>query len=198
MYYPIRVAYTGINRADRHQYARGNRDHYEIRRAPGRTNMSHQPLTDGWLGTTDDWSRTALGECETLDQARRAIDRDDPVHTISPWWEESGVDYDQHDPDLVEVWVPRNTVASGLITVDWDADVLDIQLAEGAEWLASVTDGSEYEPAWVEAAGALDIDPEDYDNRDAIIAHLSEQGWEVEEASDAGWDYWICVGRRPE
>ena len=40
---------------------------------PGRTNMSNEERIDGWLGTTNDWYRSAHGEYATLDEARAAV-----------------------------------------------------------------------------------------------------------------------------
>jgi len=36
---------------------------------PGRTNLSHEPRTHGWLGTTDNVARFALGMCRAIRSA---------------------------------------------------------------------------------------------------------------------------------
>lgn len=46
----------------------------EVRETPCRKNLSKEPLINGWLGTTNDWSEYALGEFETEDEAWAAID----------------------------------------------------------------------------------------------------------------------------
>jgi hypothetical protein len=43
-----------------------------IRYSPATTNGGRKPLASGWLGTTDGVSRTALGECKSLQAAIRA------------------------------------------------------------------------------------------------------------------------------
>lgn len=46
---------------------------YFITTEPGTTNMSHEVRTEGWLGTTNDISRHARGEFETLEEARAKV-----------------------------------------------------------------------------------------------------------------------------
>jgi hypothetical protein len=67
-YYIVEVRYTGPN-PEQHL----NDDYYEISTLPPR-NMSHTICTEGWLGTTNNISRHAHGEFETLDEARAALD----------------------------------------------------------------------------------------------------------------------------
>lgn len=43
---------------------------YELRDEPGRTNMSHEPRLHGWLGTTDNVYRYALGRYEVVGRSR--------------------------------------------------------------------------------------------------------------------------------
>ena len=73
-YYLVSSEYVGPNASnlstdfDRIVYG-----HYvDIRTVPGTTNMSHEPRTDGWLGTTNDWAEYAHGEYATLEDARAA------------------------------------------------------------------------------------------------------------------------------
>jgi len=62
MHYLIEHEYVGPDR-DKHR----NNGHYlEITDEPPRTNQSHEVLTEGWLGTTSDWSETAHGEYPRL------------------------------------------------------------------------------------------------------------------------------------
>lgn len=48
-------------------------DHLTITTQPGRTNVSREERTAGWLGQTGDWSATALGEFDTLAALHGAI-----------------------------------------------------------------------------------------------------------------------------
>lgn len=67
-YYIVEREYVGPDK-DRH-----TNDHtFEITTTPPRTNMSHEICTDGWLGTTNDWSRTAHDAFETEADAREAV-----------------------------------------------------------------------------------------------------------------------------
>jgi hypothetical protein len=66
MFYVIETEYVGPNEnPDSHTY--------HIQTCPGRKNMSHEPAVSGWLGTTNDWSRTAHGEFETIQAAQTKI-----------------------------------------------------------------------------------------------------------------------------
>ncbi len=69
MFYIIESEYVGPN-PDQHL-----NDHcYLVQTVPGRKNMSHEICIDGWLGTTNDWSETAHGEYDTLEEAKTRID----------------------------------------------------------------------------------------------------------------------------
>lgn len=69
-FYLIRTRYEGPN-----QTAENFRDcegYMTIETKPGGTNMSGEERTSGWLGTTNDWNKTACGEYDTTDEARTA------------------------------------------------------------------------------------------------------------------------------
>lgn len=71
MYYLIENDYVGPNSNDERYW--GAKGHYlAISEEPGRKNMSKEPCSDGWLGTTNDWSQHAHGEFETLAEAKAA------------------------------------------------------------------------------------------------------------------------------
>ena len=195
MYYPVRIVYAGPNRADRDPNAYGNRDYYSICARVQRTNMSNQELTEGWLGQTNDWSYHALGEFETLDEARESIRTDSDVE-VREWWDGSGVR--EPDEGTLEVWIPRNLDGGDLITVDWDSEDLSIETAEGVHWLY-YEDNSECdsEQPWQDAADTLELDARDSDARAPIIERLQSQGWTVETVCDAGWGACYVVGRPP-
>lgn len=70
MYYIIETNYVGPNQ-DQDQYA--DADKIQISTSPAITNSSHEPRTDGWCGTTNDWAVHAHGEYATLEAARAAV-----------------------------------------------------------------------------------------------------------------------------
>ena len=69
-YYIIEDQYIGPNYTTKDI----NNHHFLITTVPGRTNMSREERTSGWLGTTHDYYRYAHGEYDTLDDAREALD----------------------------------------------------------------------------------------------------------------------------
>ena len=74
MYYIIERQYAGPNAknlaTDRKNIVDGHQ--YVVRSEPGVTNMSHEPRTSGWLGTTCGWSEHAQGAYETQEEAIEA------------------------------------------------------------------------------------------------------------------------------
>ncbi|MTH95540.1 hypothetical protein [Roseibium sp. RKSG952] len=72
MFYIVENTYVGPNQ---------NEDSYldcntiVIQEEPALTNMSREPRTEGWCGTTNDWSVTAHGAYESLSDAQAAIGR---------------------------------------------------------------------------------------------------------------------------
>jgi len=68
-YYPIRIEYVGPNRDKGHLGQK-----IRMGKRAGKTNMSNEPKTSGWLGTTDDWNHTALGEMNEI-EARALLKR---------------------------------------------------------------------------------------------------------------------------
>ena len=77
MYYIIERQYAGPNAknlaTDRKNIVDGHQ--YVVRSEPGVTNMSHEPRTSGWLGTTCGWSEHAQGAYETEQEAVEAATR---------------------------------------------------------------------------------------------------------------------------
>lgn len=69
MFYVTSIEYVGPN-LDK----RLNSKIFSVKTAPGRTNMSHEPLVSGWLGTSNDWYAYAHGEFDTLDAARQYVE----------------------------------------------------------------------------------------------------------------------------
>ncbi|MCB1865194.1 MAG: hypothetical protein KDG50_07160 [Chromatiales bacterium] len=50
-----------------------------IQTKPGKTNMSHEPMTEGWLGTSNDVYQYAHGEFETESAARAYVEEHWPT-----------------------------------------------------------------------------------------------------------------------
>ena len=76
-FYVISTSYIGPNQHtvnDARNILDG--DYYEICTTPGITNMSKEVRIDGWLGSTNDWSKTAHGEFETIEAARAKIEQE--------------------------------------------------------------------------------------------------------------------------
>lgn len=69
MFYVITTEYAGPNRLDSHGAIISRDPEATIQTTPGRTNMSGEERISGWLGQTGDWTSSAHGEFETLDEA---------------------------------------------------------------------------------------------------------------------------------
>ena len=68
MYYVIERKYVGPNTEDHiNQHA------LFITDQPGKKNVSGEDCTQGWLGTTNDWSEEAHGKFASLEEARQAV-----------------------------------------------------------------------------------------------------------------------------
>jgi len=104
-------------------------DMYEIRTECPTTNSSHQQITNGWMGSYGDLSETALGEYETVEEARERVfqhaggedhltDQPDQDSFRHQYW----VGDDEEGTGVVERRWVRTDVAFGAdgIIVDWD------------------------------------------------------------------------------
>lgn len=126
-YYVISREYTGPNNIL-------NSDTIRISTEPARTNLSNEVRTEGWCGTTNDWSTHAHGAYETLDQARTALrsvcdvrrsesDHDDStveVYTIGA--------HEQMDAGSSAEWVYPCTVTA--LTTDAEIEAIVIEAAD--------------------------------------------------------------------
>ncbi len=70
-FYLISEEDVSPNKKDSSGNWKGDTETMYITTEPGETNMSHQIKTEGWLGTTNDFSRNAYGEFDTLEDARK-------------------------------------------------------------------------------------------------------------------------------
>ena len=69
MFYVVQTRWVGPN-SDQHK----NDNFIEIWNEPARGNMDHQPIAEGWCGTTNDWCVTAWGEFETIEEAHKKVE----------------------------------------------------------------------------------------------------------------------------
>jgi hypothetical protein len=129
--YPVLSNYCGPN-----DYVDGGHNKHCLlygtyvvfRTTPGRTNMSHEPRAEGWLGTTNDWSETALGEFPDTAAAMAAVR--DRITYVKELIEESDEEEPYYEVDDTEdgnvVQIPRFYVRPIGINSVWDAgDWLD-------------------------------------------------------------------------
>ena len=70
MFYVVEREYVGPNQ-DEDRYV--DADRVQVWAKAPRTNMTHEPRTEGWCGTTDGWATYAHGEYLSLCQAISAI-----------------------------------------------------------------------------------------------------------------------------
>lgn len=104
-----------------------------IQTEPGTTNMSHEPRTDGWLGTTNNVHWSAWGEYATEDEARTYIA--ETFGVVS----EYGPEYE----DEIARYVVHRLVEGAI--VDYDLDDEDFYEQFGhvdAEWLLTLDVGN--------------------------------------------------------
>jgi hypothetical protein len=98
VYYVIETTYVGPNR-EQHWDA----DTIVISKTPALTNMSHEEITEGWAGTTNDWSVHAHGAYATIEEAEAAVRekfggvRGEDIH---------GYTFEDGDPDKVAIYKP--------------------------------------------------------------------------------------------
>lgn len=89
MFYVLSCTYAGPNPDDH-----ADDDVITIETEPGRTNSSREHHTEGWLGTTNDWSRAAHGEFETETEARAAV-----AAMYPQGFRDVGLSFADSDPD---------------------------------------------------------------------------------------------------
>ena len=114
MYYLIEIEYVGPNERDSYGNWIGDSRVMSICTNPGRTNMSHEERTDGWLGTTNDNAVYAHGEFETLESARAAAHEMGFTKYYEP--ENKYVD---EDDDTVEQWISEEAARAQWDAGDW-------------------------------------------------------------------------------
>lgn len=120
MYYLITTMYCGPN-LDQH---RTDGRFAVVQERPGCTNMSHEPKTKGWLGTTNDWSERAHGEFETIEAAlAKAAELG---YTVTP-------EDEQHKLDDRMWFDADGNIAGRPVAFRWHADC-DIDVFDAADF----------------------------------------------------------------
>ena len=112
-YYIIEKNYVGPNK-DQHVDA----DKIYIRTSPAFTNQSHEERTEGWCGTTNDWSVWAHGEYDTIEEARAAI-----AYKFGEVRDEN-VTYNEDANDVIESHKPgKYAPMSSQVAEDWAYEI---------------------------------------------------------------------------
>lgn len=109
MFYLIVSEYVGPNKLDSTGAIIGDSAVASITTECGRTNMSREKRSNGWLGTTNDNSVTAHGEFDTIDEARGAAATLGYTQPYEP-------DENEYDSAVVEQWVSESAARD-----QWDA-----------------------------------------------------------------------------
>jgi hypothetical protein len=122
-YYITTHEYVGPNARD--PYGRRYRELLYIQSDAPRTNVSHEIRTEGWLGTTNDWSVHAHGKFATLEEARAAV---------AARWNTYEIEYDEEEEPVVEIYGVGEVDPRGI----WDAG--DWLAHSGVEVAADATD----------------------------------------------------------
>lgn len=165
MFYPILVERNSV-------------ETIEIRTAPGRKNMSQEPCIEGWLGTTNNVRRDALGEFDSLEACKAAmLEQYNALHDL---------EVDDYS-DAIEIWgIGRAPTVDADVSRAWvwDAarDLAKQAKAHGMEkdaaleWAKGQIDCNELQDAGGGDVFFLDADAV----ASAIEAHIEEQYSEEE------------------
>ena len=129
MYYIVEKNYVGPNQGD-DEYI--DADTISICTRPALKNLSGEPCTDGWCGTTNNWAVSAYGEHPTLEAARAEI------HTLAGAGGVRQIDLDTDDLDTAD----------------------DLEYEMECNGLIELYKPGRYEPLSIEATSAW-IDPSD-------------------------------------
>jgi hypothetical protein len=109
-YYLISEKYVGPNEKDSCGNFYGDGTIMRIETIPGTKNMSGEECTDGWLGTTNDYSRDAHGEFETLEDAREAAHKLGYTQKCKK---------NSHDDEIIEEWISEADSRDKWDASDW-------------------------------------------------------------------------------
>ncbi|HEX7111404.1 MAG TPA: hypothetical protein VF216_03095 [Mizugakiibacter sp.] len=161
-YYVVERDYAGPN-ADQHL----NAHTYTIRTAPARGNMSHEPIIDGWAGTTDDWAVYGRGQYETREAAEAAI----AAICGDAGYRESEDDLDECVGEVVRYLHGRLEQWGAEASQTWAYETRrDVTLRTTDDEIERMADGL-MDLAEAEASAALD--------RDAVVRLLTQRRQEL-------------------
>ena len=146
-YYIIEKNYVGPNQGT-DEYI--DADTISICTRPARKNMSGEPCTDGWCGTTNDWAVSAYGVHHSIEAARAEI------HTLAGAGGVRQIDLDTDDLDTAD----------------------DLEYEMECNGLIELYKPGRYEPLSIEATAAW-IDPSDI-RADMDIEQLYEENANTE------------------
>jgi hypothetical protein len=143
-----------------------NPDEVYVSKTPGETNMSHEPLERGWLGTTNDNDARALG----------VVDTDDP-----DWVDQlrnlalEGYDFDEAE---LREWITQGDEGDLALTAS------SHRISEGLTWDEESDDGDYWpsgRPGWVTLGT--------YDNDNGDLLEEVPSGASIPDDSDS-WSEW--------
>lgn len=115
MFYLIETDYVGPNKKDAGGNWIGDSRIMSVATSPGTTNQSHEPRTEGWLGTTNDNYAYAHGEFETLESAREA------AHEMGYTCEYTPADNDYYQIEREKDGVVEQWISEEANREQWDA-----------------------------------------------------------------------------
>lgn len=89
-------------------------DSIQVFAEPGLTNMSREPRTEGWLGSTNNVDRNALGEFDSLDACKSAM--------VEKYGDLHDIETEGYDDILAEWGIGEAPTVGYDVTVSWCLD----------------------------------------------------------------------------
>lgn len=169
MYYVIETKYVGPNQYDT-QFV--DADNVTISKVPAKANMSGEPRTEGWCGTTNDWSVHAHGAYETLEAAQAAVAEKFGETRIQELGE-----YDEYENIVEKYKLGEYEPMSSEETADWAYEGIQSDITAGTtdERIDELVD--EYELEANRKGYTLDSDLGDFmrDRRQALRDEMEDE-----------------------
>lgn len=174
MFYPVHNSNVGPNHTEPESI--GNVEIYNV---PQKTNSSRQEKTEGWLGTTDDCCKYAMGEFDTIEQAREAIAKEGWTVSV----DEDDIDNFNYyaEEGLVEVWTKIEATYEYVDAgIWWDGlcpeEIFSNTTDEEIEELAEVAEEQALKEKVGEGTGVVVEGIEDYmkEHRDRLKEELDD------------------------
>ena len=158
-YYVLISTYVGPNTRDGNHPRPEEEKYLTIQTAPGHKNLSGEICTEGWLGTTDDYSLEACGEFDTLESARQYADEEGFTEDDEDRW------LIEFEEEVVEVRITPEMQADQLDAGDWFSGT-DIETAVKELNLPKIVSSTPDDELGTIAAA---IDEDAYDNYDTVL-----------------------------